>query len=150
MQIPASPLKIVNRKWTQLWSSTFCTAKQGRRSRSCRPGDRRTDVLTEIGSPILYFQARSPRIGCTDPCPHEHHGLDVTESWGDVRTSRFWAQWPHILDWITIRLNTKHANSNWLASVAPSRRSQGAWNRRWPLICVRAGLKWIRIMFLFF
>ena len=26
MQIPASPLQTVNSKWTQLWSSTFCTA----------------------------------------------------------------------------------------------------------------------------
>ena len=62
---------------------------KGRRSRSGRPGDRRTNVLTEIASPTLCFQARSPRIVCTDPCPHQHHGPDVTESWGDVRTSRF-------------------------------------------------------------
>ena len=121
------------------------TCVQGRRSRSGRPGNHQTNVLTEIASLTLCFQARSSHIVCTDPCPHELHGLDVTESWGDVRTSRFWVWWPHILAWIMIRLNTKKI-SNWLVCVAPSHRSQGAWNRRWPLISVRADLKWIRIL----
>jgi len=39
---------------------------QGQRSRSGRPGNRRTNVLTEIASPTLCLQARSPRIVCTD------------------------------------------------------------------------------------
>ena len=64
-------------------------AEQVRQSRSGRPGDNRTNVLTEIASPTLCLQARSPRIMCTDACPHECHGTDVKESWGDLRWSRF-------------------------------------------------------------
>ena len=39
---------------------------QGWRSRSGRPGDCQTNVLTEITSPTLCLQTRSPRIVCSD------------------------------------------------------------------------------------
>ena len=42
---------------------------QGRQSRSGRPSDHRTNVLTEIASLILCLQPRNLRIVCTDPCP---------------------------------------------------------------------------------
>jgi len=56
-------------------------------SRSGRPIDRQTNVLTEM-------QARNTHIVCTDPCLHEVHGFNLKETWG---RSIFWAQWFHIL-----------------------------------------------------
>ena len=64
------------------------SVNRGRRSTFGRSGDCRTNVLTEIASPALCLQARSPRIVCTDPCPHGRHGPDVKKSCGDQRTSQ--------------------------------------------------------------
>ena len=60
-----------NHSWKIKSGSGLGMRLQGRWNRSDRPGNRRTNVLTEITSPTLCLQARSSRIVCTDPCPHE-------------------------------------------------------------------------------
>ena len=64
---------------------------QGRRSKSGRPGDCRTNVLTEVASPTLCFQTRNPRIVCIQihVRTNERHSPDVKESCQDLGTSRF-------------------------------------------------------------
>ena len=136
----------VERTWKRDSYEVANILAQGRRSRSGRPGDCRTNVLTGIASPSLGLQARNPHTICTDPCPHKRHGqLDIKESCWDLRTSRFWAQWPQFVGQVsrnTLRLADR------LAYVAPSRSSQGGWNCRWTprSICMRADVKWIRIL----
>ena len=94
-----------------------------------------SDIATEIASPTLCLQARSPRIVWADPCMNVRSERK-SESCGDLRTSWFWAgghTLSAVIAWNTIKLNTKQ-NSDWLTWVAHSRSSRGTWNRRWTLI----------------
>ena len=51
-------------------TNCICWVPQGWRSRSGRPGDGRTNVLTVMGSLTLCLQARNR-------CPHKLHGPNV-------------------------------------------------------------------------
>ena len=82
--------------------------------------NRRTNLLTEIASPTLCLQPRSPRIICTDSCLYERTVRTlVKETCGDLRTSRFWALWPNIPSGRCLESNAKQ-NSDWLAWVTLS------------------------------
>ena len=126
----------------------FCWYKQRRQSRSSRPGDHWANALTEIASPIFCMQVRSLHIVCTDPFSHERHGLDIKESCGGLRPSRFECDGHTFsagIAWNMIRSTTKQ-NSEWLVCIALSCVSTEAWNCRWTLFSLCADVKWIRIL----
>ena len=56
-------------------------------------------------------------IANTDLCPHELRGPSVKENRGDLRTSRLWAWWPHIL-------NGRCSDIDWLSCAASLPGSQ--------------------------
>ena len=83
--------------------------------------NRRTNLLTEIASTTLCLQLRSPRIIRTDSCLYKRTVRTlVKETCGDLRTSRFWALWPHILSGRCLESNAKQ-NSDWLACMGHSK-----------------------------